>query len=589
MISNWVKQNNGELLQEDTLISFMGGELANMLLFSKLRYNLVVNDLSAPELSGNIQFLSWVADYAEKNSDYSLIKVLVRIASEKRFDEALRQKASFVADLMAEEMTYPSASKASGKIQKTGVKFLKPYLALAGVREPSTVDILRLLRDNAPEVKRIALYIIGKFRLYHLTDEVCSCLGLPETGYDAANVLYDLGPQVMKNLTEKYLLSSGNTNLSVKIIRLAGSFKTVESFEFLFDCLCSGQRLASAVSANLLFEAGFIAGDIHKNRVQKKIVALFETLKWNNDALKIVASEGDPEFKAALDAEITFIEHHLKCTVELLQAKDIAESGSRKMKKPVWRGKNRQTDFGMRISLINYYFQNKENPAEFKKHKKHNETDLNKVIESIVNRDYSLAGIWLKVCALKNIKGEIPDTLKESVSALFFSTEQILAEEAALVALRAGKEIFYKVSERLPEDIRRTLGKIVEGTYNKPELISERVRLMIDTFPGIPAEELLMPAKMIRFFKEFSRNEMTGSIIWPVTAEKTAGKICLLSGNEDASLNNETKIHSGFLVLFPLAIEEFIQVYPERAQKVLRYLSDFEKETETNNNFTKQT
>ena len=69
---------------------------------------------------------------------------------------------------------------------------------LAGTRYPQTTEILRLLRDKSPELKRLALFLIGKFKMTDMIQEVCECLNVHGIEDDAYSVLLSFGSAAVK-------------------------------------------------------------------------------------------------------------------------------------------------------------------------------------------------------------------------------------------------------------------------------------------------------------------------------------------------------------------------------------------------------
>ena len=80
-------------------------------------------------------------------------------------------------------------------------------LILAGTRRPQTTLILRLLRDNSIESKKLAIYMIGKFKLTDLLSDVCGCLNIRGLEIDAYSVLRSFGKDAEDELLRLYLVT----------------------------------------------------------------------------------------------------------------------------------------------------------------------------------------------------------------------------------------------------------------------------------------------------------------------------------------------------------------------------------------------
>ena len=89
--------------------------------------------------------------------------------------------------------------------------------------------------------------------------------------------------------------------------------------------------------------------------------------------------------------------------------------------------------------------------------------DYNLLIEDIINRDYNLLGIWIRACAIRIMPDIESDNLAESLVALLFSPENILADESAMLLTRSGRGLFKPASARIPEQVKNRLEKIIRG------------------------------------------------------------------------------------------------------------------------------
>jgi hypothetical protein len=125
---------------------------------------------------------------------------------------------------------------------------------LSGTRMPQTTEILRLLRDNSVEAKKLGIYMIGKFRLTDLLSEVCTCLSIPILAKDAYEVIKSFGPVSEDELVRLYLITSGNTKLSKIILQLLGSICTQVTTGFLYSRLWSNSRQLKEVAVKCLIK-----------------------------------------------------------------------------------------------------------------------------------------------------------------------------------------------------------------------------------------------------------------------------------------------------------------------------------------------
>ena len=168
-----------------------------------------------------------------EKQDINLLPVLKKIASDKTLEEGIYKRSVEMVEIL-EKLIY------SNQVEPR--KIAKAKKNLLGTRQPQTTEILRLLRDNSIESKRLAIYMIGKFSLSDMLPEVCECLSIAGLESDAYAVLKSFGKAAEDELLRYYLVSSGNINTSKTILRLLGKICTKESNGFLFSRLWSNSR-----------------------------------------------------------------------------------------------------------------------------------------------------------------------------------------------------------------------------------------------------------------------------------------------------------------------------------------------------------
>ena len=185
-------------------------------------FNLITGDYSELENNKNKWYLKKIIDYSDSKHDINLIPVLKKIASSTAIDDEIRrQSVELVQNI--EQLSV------SGKLEDE--KIISARKILSGARSPQTTEILRLLRDNSIESKRLAIFMIGKFKLPDMLPEVCECLNIPSLETDAYTVLQTFGGSTVDELIRFYLASSGNITTSKSILRLLGKTRTKEGID----------------------------------------------------------------------------------------------------------------------------------------------------------------------------------------------------------------------------------------------------------------------------------------------------------------------------------------------------------------------
>ena len=149
-------------------------------------------------------------------------------------------------------------------------------------------------------MKRLALFLIGKFKMTDMIQEVCECLNVHGIENDAYSVLESFGIAAVKEVDRYYLKTSGNINSVMVLLRLMPKIHSPADLSFLMERLWSNSRLIKEMSLETLLNTGYQTNDDEQKRLKKNIFEVFGILAWiitalislknnNNDFL----SEGD--------------------------------------------------------------------------------------------------------------------------------------------------------------------------------------------------------------------------------------------------------------------------------------------------------
>ena len=554
-------------------------------------YNLVTGNFSVLTNITNKWFLEQIIEYSHSKHDINLLPALKKIAADSNLDESIRQRASEIHEIIQEQDNTGITTERQSGIKSEEEKFINARKALAGQRFPQTTEILRLLRDKSPELKRLALYIIGKFRVTDMAQEVCGCLNIPGIDTDACIVLQTLGSEISNDLRRFYLSSSGNISTSKAILRILGKIGSEENTGFLLSMVWSNSRQIKETALKCLVECGFKAPGDERDRFNKLIYETFGLLTWILSAKVCLDKNYDNILMREMDKEYnswsTFLYNLL---IVLPDPGKIARAGKDDQKKSdvntdfipamieiVFHDTQKPTldllnDLGSdkkTLKKLNRYF-----PGEIPRYK-----DL---LEDLINRDYNLINIWTKVCCLKNIAEIDEEDLAESVVALLFSPEEILQEEAARLIARSGKELYKSTSERIPDLTRKRLDKIISGETSERELLYEKVVFLTSCFSGIQEEDLLFLAEKMVYIKNFKDGIPefpADSILWLMSAENPIPEVYIINGNSNRQfdiLNLKANEAYGYILPFDI-IEEFHFQYPDRSFEIFKYIDNNEE------------
>jgi AAA family ATP:ADP antiporter len=550
--------------------------------FRKDYFRLIAGDYARVEQNTNNLYFEKIIDYSLSGQDINLVPVLRKIATRPDLDENIRRKAGDYAVLIeSKAIAVKNADDRSSEARKI----------LAGTRMPQTTEILRLLRDSLVESKRCAIYMIGKFKIADMLPEVCGCINIPGLEKDVTSVLSSFGSTAAEELMRFSLASSGNLDTSKIIIRLLGKSFTPETCNFLFSRLWSHSRQIRETALKCLIDCDFRASGDEKDRLHQLITDTIGIMSWNLSAKICLEKSNDKYLPAILKKEMDrwnrFLFDILSITYDSGSIKKIKENLDRETVESV----------NYALEMIDIVVDDSIKPkliaivdvaSDEEKLKNLNQfyptevPEYNRLIEAIINRDYNLLNLWTKACTLRSLKEIEGDDMAESVSALLFSPEPILYEEAARLIARSGSNIFRSVSMRIPESLRIRLDRIVSGECEESDLLFEKNLFLTNIFSAISEEDLLPLSSSMIYSKAFNVTDDTFNercIIWSLLQDVKAGEVIIrLTGkHEDRKSRVQSAWNNSFYMLPLSAVEDYLNRYPENSDEILKYIDNNEE------------
>jgi hypothetical protein len=547
--------------------------------FRKEYFSLISGDFSSLSAISNKWYVEEIIDSASSGNDLNLLPVLKKASNHTGLDMALRQRSAEVAGVLQKNFVSPLPEKD---------KLSEAQKSLSGTRTPNTTEILRLLRDSSLQSKRIAIYMIGKFRLTDLLSLVCECLNVEGLAKDAFEVLNALGPGIEKELVRFYLISSGNTRTSRIILQLLCKSCTKETAGFIFSRLMSNSRQLKEISVKCLVNCKFRPSEEEKQKLNQLISDVIRSITWYLSARVCLEKANDKFLLEKINSEIdrwniflfniliitynegtiSLIRKNLESeTIEsviyALELTDIVIAPE--IKSQLISLLDVAPDEEKLSNLYQFF------PGAIPIRKK--------LLEDIINRDYNLISLWTKACTLRSITKIECDDLAESVTALLFSPEAIIREESASVIARSRPELYASPSKRLSDSVRNRLDDIIIGKAEKNDLLFEKVLFLSKNFKGIAEDELLPLASEMRYYENLTGTAAETEqdfILW--TLDRETQQVRLVYGR-DMRLPGKKLIGSdkiSFYILSLNAIEEYQFQYPDNSYEILKYIDDIE-------------
>jgi len=556
-------------------------------------FSLVNGDLSIIEKSRNQWLFRNITDEAERKQDLSILPALKKIAADGGIDETLRHRAVEVMDQMKVTRGDPGKLKKLHDIVPDEEKIVMARKTLSDSRLPQTTEILRLLRDNNTESKRLAIYMIGKFRLADMIPEVCDCLGVSGIEKDAMMVLESFGELANDSLYRLFLSSSGNISVSKTIIRLLGKSGDKGSTDFLLARLWSNSRRIKELAAEQLVTGNYRADEAAKDRLNQLISEIIGMVTWNISSQSTLAATENKVLSGAIIKEtaswLSFLFNILSIAYE--------KSSVEKIRANIENGTVASVNYALEmidividesikpklISLIDSV-PDEEKLKNLQQFYPVVLPGYEQLVEDILNRDYNVVSIWTKASALRTLQGIPSESLEESVAALLFSPEKILREESALLISRTGSNLFEKVSSRLTEEQLDDAQKIISGKCDKNEMQFEKTVFLSNFFPGIPEDDLLFIAESLMPSDQMEpsiRGSAGNYIIWTLDTEIGISATPVIYYGQPGISGYGRPGKSIIKYMLPLSeIDKFCIRFPERAFGIYKQIDQFETKPE---------
>lgn len=554
-------------------------------LFRSILYDLETGDLSALDVIENKWFYEELFSYVRATNDVNLKPVFKKIAGSLKFPESIRQHASEIEEIIDEQ----ERKAGDPKIKPEGdesEKAINALRMLAENRYPHTTEILRLLRDMSPGLKRLSLFLIGKFKMTDMIQDVCGCLNIPDIQEDAESVLMSFGDVAAAELERCYLTTSGNVIINKAVLRVLAKARPTG---FFADRLWSSSRQTKEFVLSTLLVQKYNINQSEKEALRKEIVETFGILAWLISAQICLTENGNNNLITEIQKEYkrwkNFLLGLLILTYDKSVSHDRNKDANAKDDPGAYIPKLSEIIFGSGPEANEIHDQGSCRKT-FKKLQQYISCEIplyKSLLEYIINCDYNLLSIWTKACALRSISEIDDENLSQSAVALLFSPEPLLREEAARLISRADKELFSVAYERIPDVTRTHLDKIVREMITGKELIYEKVFFLSTCFKGINEDELIFLAQNIMFISRETAGippQAGEALIWLFKNEESAPEVIInqMESRNFGEIIQEKGASGSFCYVLPLKhVKEFRFQYPESSFEVFRYIDSMEK------------
>ena len=571
----------GEVMPEDTETAetrMFKSRFSSAVAFKNEYFNIVNGKFADPALGNNRLFREIILRHAEKNNDINLLPVLKTIVAGP-LSENEKQVASALIEKLEQKLVSP---------HHKDDRVTAAQKMLFDVRQPQTTQILRLLRDNSNESRRLAICLIGKFRLIDMIPEVCLCLNNPEIEKDALCILRNFGKEANQELARYFMTTSGNTGISKAILWLLGENCGNDNLSFLFLCLWSNSRPIRETALKCLVNCEFKGGIEDRDRLLQLISDIIGIMVWNLSAKVCLQRQDNLQLSDAIDKEENrwnaFLFNLLSITYDrgsIIRIRENLEGGTVESVNYALEMIDIVIDESLKPKLVPlldiisdedklkslYQFYPGEVP------------DFEKLTDDIINRDYNFLGIWLRACVIRSIRQIENEYMGESMVALLFSPERILREEAVGLLERSGNELYETASVRLPSPVKENLDKIYNGESIPEDLVYNKVTFLSEYFSQTGEEHLIGLAELLICLRNNDIKSLPsdGYILWSANQAQKGHEIKIIYEPESGDLHPLSPARSDLYYLSLSSLKEFHDKYPEYSEEIFNFVESNEK------------
>jgi hypothetical protein len=489
-------------------------------------------------ICGRLDYLAGRADdtyayeavrIAGRTFNPGLLPALRTIVSADRFGEKVRGDAEAVAKSIEKYYSDPVRNADMLRLPGISGRSMIARGILSTTRKPPVSEIIKLLSETDPEIRRAGLIAAGKFGFSELREEVLLALSSPDTEREAFHVLQLFGPEVYGSIIGQALRSSNSERESLMIIRLLRMMPLPEVASYMINLIAGGNVSVRLKAAFYLGEQGYappaqqkqkieeiISETVHavakiiilkQEAVRRKYFVMAQALRYERDmniafVLALVALLTGQEAVALIRSHAC--NGSAGGTETAAEAVKVAVGGT--LHKPLQALLGNHND-RRRLNEISLFYPLRSAAGR-------------SLVSSLLSTEQNITGIWSKACALHRVAAEGTGIERELAVSYLFSNNQILQEESARAIRAINREWYIDAETRLPGIARTRIEAVINGTVPEMAMIFEKTRFLSLCFSSIPEERMIMLAKAVRYSETYDAETLPGQISWIVPSQE---------------------------------------------------------------------
>ncbi len=540
--------------------------------------DLITGDISALEKNHNLWYIDKIIEYAEIKRDICLLPALKRIRSESAIPRDIRVRtSSIIQDL---ELLISGIRQNDGRLRARKV--------LAGDQQPPVSEVLKFLRDRDDDLKIIAFGIIKKFRLNELLSDICACLENPRVRVHAVKTLKSFRESANQELRRFYMLFSGNQIVASSILRIFGYNCSSENIDFLFSLLWSGTRTTREAALSSISSCNYRMTPRDREKLNWLITDVIGVITWNISAGVTISRMDSGKQADAIDQENTRWIDFLFTLLSVSYGKESVNEFRRNLESDTVESYCHALEMmdilfddqvKTRLKVLFDRLSPQSKLRTLFRFYSGEILDFENLTIAIINRDYNLMGVWLRVCIIRNIPKISTDEMADSFIALLFSPELILRQETARLLSRSGGEFYRKVSDRIPDKLKGMIDQIINEKFPENELVYNKVIFLKSLLDTLPEENLLTLAEELVYTELLLPENLpqeNGYILWEYNCQLKEFRERIFYDNILRGIS--LKENDAFCYVLNLnALTDHLDLFPEHSLEIFKMIDEIER------------
>ncbi len=335
--------------------------------------------------------------------------------------------------------------------------------------------LLDLLRDQDPRVRMAAVTTARKTKRQETWPILIELLDSSTYGHAAAAALVEAGEECLFTLETAFHKSGQTQQIMLKIVQIMGKIGGAESFTYLWNKVDFPDRKIVKQILNSFRYYDYQANEEETGVINTLLDAEIGKAIWNMAAIQeLPTDENNAMLISALEEEIDSNMDHLYMLLSLMYDPKSVQL----VKENIETGTTEGIALG--IELLDIFIHQDLKPKLFPllddipvankvrqlqiffPRENYNHVQ---VLNYIINRDYNQVNRWTKALTIKSIESIEDFKISKGLIAQLFNPDVLLMETAAWIIYQKDKRTYQKVSQRLKEDVKRSLDEKLFSTF----------------------------------------------------------------------------------------------------------------------------